>query len=91
MTGYVHHDDTPDQLAVKMAQEIRYKINGWKADLIEGAHFPSKLPTKRDTARHEAWLHGALIMLSIALHGDAVHVPEAKTFVEQAPWKEDQS
>lgn len=86
---YVHHSRTVEEIAVLMAKEIRYKRNGWNADLADAAVHTSKTPTKRDQARHEAWMHGALIALSVALYGDAVHVPEATAFVDDAPWKDD--
>ena len=73
-------------LAVRMAREIQYKINGWNVDLKEAEMFPSKTPTRRDRDRHEAWLSGALTMLSVELYGDAVHMPEARAYVESAPW-----
>ncbi|MEW9530658.1 hypothetical protein [Microbispora sp. NPDC049125] len=82
MSEFVQHDLSPDQVAVRITRAIRYKQNGWAADLSEAATFPSKAPTKRDQVRHEAWMHGALLMLSIALHGDDVHLPEAKAFME---------
>lgn len=86
--SYVQHNLSPDQIAVKIARAIQYEINGLNLDIRDGEQFPSKALSVRDRQSREAGINRATLMLSIALYGDDVHLPEAEAFVKSAPWKE---